>query len=119
MPLATSILAIVPWKKLADNAPRMVDVALDVYERVRSQRRPRLSSKTVKPDDLPQLLRADVSELQERVDSLEGNSEAQAELIAQMAQHEHAFLRWLIVLTLVLGVTSAVAIVALAVAFSR
>ena len=64
-------------------------------------------------------LRADVTELQERLDTLEGNDEAQAELIAQMTRHEAALLRWLMVLGLTSVVTGAVAITALIVAVLR
>lgn len=105
-------LAAVPWREIVTAVPRVMETAVDVYDSVRGQRRPRPGRIAAGPNDLG-ALRGDLVKLEERVDSLEGRSEVQAELIAQMTRHDAALLRWLIVLTLVLFVTVAVAAVAI------
>lgn len=109
---ALVLLAAVPWREIVTAVPRVMETAVDVYDTVRGQKRPRSARRASGPGDLSK----DLQDLEERVDSLEGRSEVQAELIAQMTRHDAALLRWLIVLTLVLFVTVAVAAVAIVLA---
>ena len=108
-------LTSVPWTELVRAAPKMMDSAVKLYQSL-SERKPRRAPQgTSKVDDIP-ALRADVTELQERLDTLEDNNEAQAELITQMTRHEAGLLRWLIVLAFTSVVTGVIAIAAIVVA---
>ena len=118
MQLGLLALANVPWTELIKAAPKVMDSAVKLYDSVSGRQRRRPPRDAAQTDDIP-TLRADVTELQERLDALEGNDEAQAELIAQMSRHEAALLRWLMVLGLTSVGASAVAIVALVFAVLR
>lgn len=118
MPMGPFIMASIPWTELIKAAPILMESTRKLYESVRN-RPPRTSQPSkANSDDIP-TLRADLSELQERTNSLEANNEEQAELIAQMARHQAAMLRWLTILALTTVVTGAVAIAALIFVFLR
>ena len=85
MQLGLRALANVPWTELIRAAPRMMESAVKLYDSVSGRQRQRLPRDTGSADGIP-TLRADVTELQERLDTLEGNDEAQADLIAQMTR---------------------------------
>ena len=109
------ILLSVPWKELIVTVPKVMDAAAGLYETMRGMPRRRPPRGTSKADGIP-TLRADVTELQERLDTLEDNNEAQAELITQMTRHAAGLLRWLIVLALTSLVAGIIAIAAIVVA---
>ena len=110
-----TVLSAVPWKEVINATPKVMDATVKLVDRISARQPRRLRRDTTEPDDVPSL-RTDIAELQERLDVLEGNDEAQAELIAQMARHEAALLRWIIILSLISVVTGIVAIVGLVVA---
>lgn len=98
-------LAGVPWLKLVTVAPQLVNTVTKLYEIVKG---PGPSRPT-----------QDLTGLQKRLDAIERDQETQSELMAQLAQHNAALLRWLIVLILVSVVLSGVAIAGLVVAILR
>lgn len=104
-------LSGVPWGKLINAVTNMKVL----YDGMRSKSPKSPTQGSSNADDI-EALRADISELQERIRILEVNEETRTELIAQMIRHEEALLRRLVVLTLALVVTASASIVALVVA---
>ena len=95
--------------------PQVMEASVKLYDRVRGRPQRRPPRDNAVADAVP-TLREDITELQERLDSLETTDKTQTELIAHMTRHEAALLRWLIGLGLTTILTGAAAITALVVA---
>ena len=98
-------------------APKILDASVKIYDRVRG--RPTRPPRSQDEPDGPSALRTDITELEERVASIESTDEDQAALLTRVTEHNAALVRWLTALTTAFAVMSAVAIAALAVAISR
>ena len=97
---------------------RAAPLMWDIYKTLSRRPQKPPAQGTANSDDIL-TLRTDVTELQNRLGTVETNEETQAKLIGQMIRHEEALVRRLIVLTLASVVTGAVAIAALAIAVLR
>ena len=106
------LLGAIPWRQLMTAAPQVVETAVEIYDLARGKRRGRPALGPAATDDL-RGLRTEVAYLAERIDSLEGAAESQAELIARMARTDAALLRWVIALTVLTSLSIAVAAAAL------
>ena len=89
------VLAAVPWEVLIKEAPKIVDAALKLHDRVRSRNKGRQRPDPDAGADSPQALRRDVKGILERLDALEDSESAQAKLISKMVVQEEALLRGL------------------------
>lgn len=105
-------MAAVPWVELIKATPKIARESREWYDRIRGGQPRQPSGDTPEGDSLP-ALRADLKEVQERLDVSESNEQAQAELITQMARHQAGLVRWVMALTVVAVLTSAAAIAAL------
>ena len=97
--------------------PKILEASVKIYDRVRG-RPPRIPRNQGEPDG-PSVLRTDVTELEERVASLESTDEEQAALLTRVTQHNAALVRWLLILTLASALFGGIAIAGLVVAIVR
>ena len=107
-----TVLAAVPWVELIKAAPKIAEETRKWYDSARGREPRRSSDGAPKGDSLP-MLRADLKEVQERLDASESNEQAQAKLIDGMARHQAGLVRWVMALTVVAVLTSGAAIAAL------
>ena len=84
------MLSAVPWNVILASAPTIVDTARRLYDRLR-EKSANGASLLASPESvsLPELATA-IDELRPRLDALQANAAAQADLTARMAAQEEA-----------------------------
>ena len=110
-----AILANIPWLKVIEKTPPLINSATRLYDSVSKRQSKRAQRQSPSDEDM-QALHAAVKELDERVDSIEASDIEQARIIQEMAHQQAVLARWLVVLASVSAVTAAVAVVALVMA---
>ncbi len=109
------VASSIPWTEVIKAAPKLAEVGAKIYETARGTQRNR-QARNNNVTTNGGTSDKEFSALQDRLDALEDNGEAQAEIIAQMARHQAALVRWVIVLGLSSIVTGAIAVTALVIA---
>ena len=94
----------------------MIRIGEKILKKFKDPKPPPQTQDTTNREEI-QVLRAQVEQLQERLDTQEENAEAQAELIVQLARHNASLVRWLLLMAIGLALSSGVAIAALILAF--
>ena len=101
---------------LLKEAPTLIRIGEKILNKFKDPKPPPADSDTANREEI-QALRAQVEQLQERLDTQEESAEAQAELIVQLAKHNASLVRWLLLMAIGLALSSGVAIAALILTF--
>ena len=90
---AAQFLNKVNWRLLIEGATTIVNTALSLSDRIEARNKERQRRSPGADTDTFSMLLTDVTEIKERLDTMEGESREHAELISRMAAQEEAMLR--------------------------
>ena len=109
MPLPIAIGSALAFLKVA---PTLIRAGTEIYDRIKNGQKSRQTQNTASAEDV-RMLRTEMERLQQRLETQEENTEAQAELIVQLTRHNATLVRWLLYMAIGLALSSGVAIAAL------
>ena len=107
---AIGLALLVPM--LIKIAPALVREGVNIYTKIKKTPKPKPSQETAQTETIHALMDR-VTGAEDRLEALEGHTEAQAELMVKLTRHNQTLSRWVFVLAAVATASAGVATAAL------